>query len=37
VPQEGLSFLDNLRRAAGQVWVPPRPLALPSMRQPALF
>ena len=37
VPEEGLSFLESLQRAAGQVWTPARPPVLPIMRQPALF
>ena len=37
VPEEGIAFLDSLRRASGQVWVPPHPPALPTLRQPALF
>jgi hypothetical protein len=37
VPEESLSFLNTLQRAAGQVWYPPRPPLLPAARQPALF
>ncbi len=37
IPQEALPFLDMVQNAAGQVWCPPLPPALPKMQQAALF
>jgi hypothetical protein len=37
VPEEALPFLEIVKNAAGQVWAPPRPDALPAPRQAELF
>lgn len=37
VPQEALGFVDIVKNAAGQVWYPPRPPALPVLQQGKLF
>ncbi len=37
IPQEALPFLDMVQNAAGQVWYPPLPSVLPTMKQAQLF
>lgn len=37
VPEEALGFLNIVQNAAGQVWYPPHPPALPALQQGKLF